>query len=134
MPQDGSEVDCEVYVWKEVSCLRAATFAPCSLSNHFTLVFLVFIRVVATAFQRSNFMVPGRHLQDRRHLLIDVDWDYDRFRKDHLASYLKVTSRTHLSTLSGAHFTARCNSDSGILPDNHGLPADVPGVSGGVHG
>mmetsp|Transcript_4819 Transcript_4819/g.13857 ORF Transcript_4819/g.13857 Transcript_4819/m.13857 type:complete len:154 (-) Transcript_4819:441-902(-) len=43
--EDGSEVDCEVYVWKE----------------------------------------------DRRHLLIDVDWDYDRFRKDHLASYLKMS-------------------------------------------
>lgn len=26
--QDGSEVDCEVYVWKEVSSLRAATIAP----------------------------------------------------------------------------------------------------------
>ncbi len=31
--------------------------------------------------------------QDRRHLLIDADWDYSGFRNAHLASYLKVRSQ-----------------------------------------
>lgn len=73
---------------------------------------------MATACQRSGAMVPERQLQDRRHLLADVDWDYDRFRTDHLASYLKVTRATRLSTPSRAVLTALCRSGSDILPDH----------------
>ncbi len=37
--------------------------------------------------QKSGLYVET---QDRRSLLINKDWDYDGFRRAHLASYLKV--------------------------------------------